>query len=317
MPSPEGRSHPTSTDGNRPDWSERFRPDPRVTPVRDGWASARLKGLVEADHFAEPVLCHVTAPCLPLRKAPAHDAPLDTQVLFGEDLDLLREEGDWAWVQARADDYVGFVPRAGLGKGPARAGARVGVLRTFVFSRPDLKSPPLGMLSLNARVRVIGARGQFSAIDQSLDGQGPDSRPGYIFTPHLRVAEQWDRDPAGCAERFLGAPYLWGGKDSLGLDCSGLVQMALHACGIPSPRDADMQEATLGVPVGASVEDGLGQLRRGDLIFWKGHVTMMVDGTHMVHANATHMAVTIDPLRDFAERIACTDGPVRSVRRLS
>ena len=123
------------------------------------------------------------------------------------------------------------------------------------------------------------------------------------------IGAGFETDAAGVALRFLGAPYLWGGRESLGLDCSGLVQQALAACGKACPRDTDMQ-AGIGVAVAP------GDLARGDLVFWKGHVGMMLDAERMVHANGHHMATVVEPLAEAIARIeAAGYGPPTAYRR--
>jgi cell wall-associated NlpC family hydrolase len=209
------------------------------------------------------------------------------------------DEG-WAWGQLDGDGYVGFMPTSGLGApGPAPT-HRVSALRTLVFPAPSFKLPPIGALPLGARVAVVRTEGRFAVTASG----------GYLPAQHLAPVDSREPDFVAIAERFLGTPYLWGGKTSLGLDCSGLVQVALAACGIACPRDTDMQMAALGTAV---TED---TRRRGDLIFWKGHVAIVRDETTVVHANAFHMAVAIEPIDQAIARIRSSDGDVTSVRRV-
>ncbi len=289
--------------------------DPRLTPARPDLAARSLEGRVTATRFVDGWTRQVIGDTVPLRRAPQADAPLDTEALFAERLTVFEEAGGWAWVQAQRDGYVGYTPLEGLGTPVLEPTATVKVLRALIFSRPDLKSRPLGALSLSAGVTVTGGHGLFSVI-----ARGDDPAWGHVFTDHLTVPADVAGDFVAEAERFLGVPYLWGGRSSLGLDCSGLVQVALERSGRPAPRDADMQEAALGTalmtdPVAWDGLAGLG-LRRGDLVFWAGHVGIMVDAAHMIHANATHMAVSIDDVAAFAARVQKAAGPVTSVRRL-
>jgi cell wall-associated NlpC family hydrolase len=153
-------------------------------------------------------------------------------------------------------------------------------------------------------VAVTAARGNFSQLSNS----------GWIFTDHLASIEEKEKDFVAVAERFIGVPYLWGGRESLGLDCSALVQTALERAGFHALRDSDMQEATLGEALPTPFD--LTSLQRGDLIFWKGHVGIMQDGERFLHANATHMCTRSEPFLEAVARIAKTDGDITSIRRM-
>jgi cell wall-associated NlpC family hydrolase len=274
---------------------------PRLTPARPDLAARHLEGKVAAARFVDGEAREVIEPQVPLRRLPSPDALLDTEALMGERVTVYEtsEEG-WAWGQLDADGYVGFMPANGLAApGPAPT-HRVSALRTLVFPAPSFKLPPIGALPLGARVAVLRTEGRFA-----LTASG-----GYLPAQHLAPLDSREPDLVAIAERFLGTPYLWGGKTSLGLDCSGLVQVALTACGIACPRDTDMQQAALGEVVAH------GPRRRGDLIFWKGHVAIARDENTMIHANAFHMAVAIEPIMDAIARIRATAGEVTSVRRI-
>ena len=275
---------------------------PRLTPARPDLAARHLEGKVAAARFVDGEPREVVEPQLPLRRLPAPDAALDTEALMGERVTVYEttEEG-WAWGQLDADGYVGFMPANGLAApGPAPT-HRVSALRTLVFPAPSFKLPPIGALPLGARLAVVRSEGRFA-----LTASG-----GYVPAQHLAPVERREGDFVAVAERFLGTPYLWGGKTGLGLDCSGLVQVALTACGLPCPRDTDMQQTA----VGEVVADG--PRRRGDLIFWRGHVAIARDERTMIHANAFHMAVAIEPIDQAIARIRASDGEVTTVRRLA
>ena len=279
--------------------------DPRVTPARPDLAASYLQGVITADRFVDGMVCEVIAPEAPVRRAPSPDASLLTEALMGERVTIYEttEEG-WAWGQLQGDDYVGWLPAAALGEpGPAPT-AKVTVLRTLAFPGPDIKLPPLAALSLGARLSIVRNEGPFAVT----------AAGSYVPARHLTPLDRAETDFVAVAERFLGVPYLWGGKTSFGIDCSGLVQVALTACGIACPRDSDMQERALGTPVAA--DPNLSSLRRGDLIFWKGHVTLVRDAATLVHANAHHMAVAIEPLAKAIARIRATGSDVLSIKRL-
>ena len=281
-------------------------PDRRLNPYRDDLAAAHLRGEVSAAQFAEGSNRQVVAPVLPLLRRPEAVAPMDTQLLFGEVFRVYEEKNGWAWGQATLDDYVGYVETKDLAPRPSMPTHTVAALRTFAYPKADLKTRPARPLPMNAKLRVTGARGNFSEID----------RGGWVFTAHLAPIGTHVRDYVTVAEEFLGVPYLWGGRASTGLDCSGLVQAALERAGISSLRDTDMQEATLGEALPEPID--FTRLKRGDLVFWKGHVAIMVDAERMIHANAFHMMVAIERLDVAMSRIARSEaGHVTSIKRFS
>ncbi len=278
--------------------------DPRLTPARPDLAAAYLRGQVVAGAYVEGRACHVRAGTAALRQAPAPDAPLVTQALFGEEVMLYEDHEGFGWVQLARDGYVGYMPMAALAEGLIKSTHRVTVNRTFVYPGPDLKLPPRDALPLGAAVRVVATQGGFSKIDDAT----------FVFAEHLLAWEESQKDFVAVAERLLHAPYLWGGKTSLGIDCSGLVQISLDSAGIAAPRDTDMQEHALGSPL--AIDADLAGLRRGDLVFWRGHIGIMRDETTLLHANAHHMLVASEPLRVARDRIlAKTSQPVRAIKR--
>jgi len=277
-----------------------MRDDPRLTPARLDLAAKHLEGKVSAARFVEGESRVVVAPHAPLRRSPSHDAPLDTEALMGERVTVYEtnEEG-WTWGQLVDDGYVGWLPAEALrAPGPAPT-HKVAVPRTIVFPGPSIKLPPFEKLSFGCRVAVARVEG-FLAVTAA---------NGYVPTRHLALLGAHGPDPVAVAETFLHAPYLWGGKTSLGLDCSALVQLSLTACGIPCPRDSDMQERAVGAAVARE------NLRRGDLMFWPGHVAILRDSATLIHANAFHMAVAIEPIGDAVARIRAAGSEVTSVRR--
>ena len=278
-------------------------PDPRLHPYRADLAADRLRGLVEAERFVTGEPRQVVAASLPLRREPRFDSTLDTEALKGETVTLYAEGEGWAWVQIDRDRYVGYMPSDGLSPKIIAPTHKIAALRSYVYSEPDGKSPTLDLLSLNAFITARAEEGRFRALECG----------GYVVARHtLPVGEMAD-DPVAIAETFVGTPYLWGGRTSIGLDCSGLVQLAAEAAGLSAPRDADMQAAELGEPV--SWRDGA-ELSRGDLVFWDGHVGIMTSGTQLLHANAHHMAVELEPFAAAKERIKQAGYEVIGVRRL-
>jgi cell wall-associated NlpC family hydrolase len=270
-------------------------PDPRRHAYRAGLAAESLRGRVEAPRYVVGVQRQIAAPSLPLRRAPRFDATLDTEGLFGETLTLFDESEGWAWVQLTRDLYVGYMPSEGLAPAATAPTHRVAALRTYVYPSPDFKTPPLSLLSLNALVSVTGEEGRFLALK---DG-------GFVVAEHVRPLEEHARDFVDVALAFRGTPYLWGGRTSLGVDCSGLVQLASEAAGLACPRDADMQANE----IGATLDwQGGAPLARGDLVFWEGHVGIMTGAQDLVHASAYHMVVVEEPLAEAKSRIAAAGG---------
>jgi len=287
--------------------------DPRLTPARPDLAAAHLRGRIAAPRFVEGVLMRVVSTHAPLRREPRADASLDTQLLCGEAFILYdRDENGYGWGQSVGDGYVGYVPLDALDDAAPEPNRRVSALRTPVYPGPSLKLPTEHFLSLGAGVHVVGEENGYARISFGNHGTG------YVHTRHLAPRAALEPDHVAVAERFMHAPYLWGGRTSLGLDCSGLVQLALAAAGIPAPRDTDMQEARLGEALTpASSRDALlAQPQRGDLVFWKGHVGIIADDAMLIHANGHHMAVAREPLAEAVARIAKNSyGPVTAIRR--
>ena len=282
--------------------------DKRLTPARGDIAAAHLDGQVQADRFVEGKAFQVSASVASIRKAPQSTAGLETQAMRGEQITLYDIDTDsgWGWGQCDADDFVGYVALSELSDQLMEPTHRVNVLRTLVFSEPDLKSPPAEMLSLNSLVQVTKVIGHYGEL----------ARGGYVHLPHLAEPTAFADDFVSVAEMFRGAPYWWGGKDSLGLDCSGLVQSAMRAAGFNPPRDSDMQEYSELCGALIEISPDLSGLQRGDLVFWPGHVGVMLNSEAMLHANAHHMMCEREPLREAAARIeAATGHPIRTIRR--
>ena len=276
-------------------------PDPRLTPVREDLAAAHLKGVVDAPRYAVGQEMQVCVPVLDMMGRADPAAPLTNQLLYGESFTVfdIDESSGLAWGQAAIDGYVGYVPAEGLRpKGPAPA-MRVTSLGCQIYAETTLKARPSGWLPHLA---------QFSG-NPGEDGYIVLSEGGYVPAQNVAPCGTVLRDWVAEAERYLGLPYVWGGRSCRGLDCSALIQLAAQAAGQVLPRDSDMQEAE-GSLVNAP-------LQRGDLVFWKGHVGVMRDGETLLHANAHPMAVVSEPLAEVEDRIAATpDGPVTSRRRL-
>ena len=280
--------------------------DRRVHAWRPDLADAALEGRAEAGRYVRGETRRVSAAQAPIRGKPDAAAGMETEALRGEAATVFETtENGFAWVQLQGDSYVGYIEAASLGAPDPAPTHRVSAVRTPVFSRPDIKSPPLALLPLNAMVSVVGEAEDRNARYALL------ASGGAVVAQHLAASGAFEEDFVAVAERFMEAPYLWGGKTALGLDCSGLVQTALAACGMAAPRDTDMQETTLGSPA-----DPAGGFRRGDLLFWKGHVAIATGPGEIVHANARSMRVNRDPADQAIARLAGRGLPLTALRRL-
>jgi cell wall-associated NlpC family hydrolase len=263
-------------------------------------AARRLEGAEPAEVYLDPRPRAGGAPATGIHRAPDASSEQMDQLLFGEIFEVLEEEGKFLWGQARRDGYVGFVEAAALARADVEPTHRIAALRTYAFDAASIKSRARGPYSLGALVAVEKDEGPLSKV----------AGAGWMTTAHLLPIGEFEDEPATVAERYLGAPYLWGGRESLGLDCSGLVQQALFACGLACPRDTDQQEQ-----LGHAIERN--EFCRGDLVFWKGHVAMGLDATRIIHANGFHMMVAIEPLEGAIGRIsAAGSGEPTSFRRL-
>ena len=287
--------------------------NPRLNAYREDLADIRLEGQVTAERFVDGRSGVVVAPLAPLRRSPSSRAALDTEALMGERLrvfdTLQTEEGVWSWVQLETDGYVGYAPGEAIAlvepdTGSAAAAYRVRVPRTFLFPKPDIKTPPVMGLPMGALVSKTGDSADHNAAYVLVPG-------GAVVAQHLGPPDDHMGDPVAVAERFVGTPYLWGGKSVLGIDCSGLVQLACQMAGIEAPRDSGDQARSLGTRLA-----GIEALQRGDLIFWPGHVGLMLDGRRLLHANAFHMMTAIEPLAETIERFSEKGVVVSAVRRL-
>ena len=277
--------------------------DTRLHAYRSDLADKTLEGRVDATRFTQGVAMEVMVPCATLHRKSDASSMQVTQALFGEKIIAFEVGDEWIWCQLKRDGYVGYIARHAASHDLTTPTHQVAVPLTFMYPQPNIKTQPAIELPMNATLQVIRSEESFSEL----------SNGKFVFSKQIQPIDSFASDFVGVAEKFLDVPYYWGGKSSRGLDCSGLVQVSLEACGIVSPRDADMQEQQLGKSLMINDLDGL---RRGDLVFWDGHVGIMADSQTLLHANGFHMMTVKEPLQDAIARIAPTGGPVTSIKRL-
>jgi cell wall-associated NlpC family hydrolase len=276
--------------------------DPRLTPARPDLAARHLKGQIAAAAYVEGHWCVALDAAVPVRRVPASDAMPETEALMGERVRVYEttDEG-WSWGQLETDGYVGYLPANALSTATTVPTHKVVAIRTLLFPGPSVHLTPIAAPPLGAKLSVVSEDERFAGT----------AAGGYVPVKHLAPLDRFEADFVAVAERFLGVPYLWGGKTSLGIDCSGLVQVALAACGIAAPRDSDLQERALGAPLPGN------NYQRGDLLFWRRHVAIVRDRDTLLHANAHAMAVTIEPIADVLARVRDSHGDPTSSKRLA
>jgi cell wall-associated NlpC family hydrolase len=263
--------------------------DARITLARPDLAASHLRGQVEAEQYSDGQTFRVLKSVTPLFAEPRSDGAIQTECLYGETVTVLEQSSEgWSWSQSILDSYVGYVSSDHLGPLRTSPTHRVTALRSFVYPTASIKHVPQEILSFGAHLSVTGQQDRFSRLE---DG-------GFVITDHLTALEEKADDPARFADLFLHSPYLWGGRSSLGLDCSALVQLSFQACSLSCPRDSDMQEKSLG-----EILPPNSPLQRNDLVFWKGHVGLMLDDTTLLHASGHHMRVVKEPLAQARRRI--------------
>ena len=281
--------------------------DPRTTPSNGTVAHVSLKGVVEADSFAEAIPHRIMRSVTPILRTP--EGPRDRELLFGEVFEVLEMPEDpgagAAYGFARRDGYCGYVRAAHLAEGDGAA-HRVAVRETYSKPTPDLEVwEPCAPLFFGSQVEVLGTTGDWTEIRHEAE-----PARAYLPSAHLKRLGDQEDDPVAVARKFIGAPYLWGGNSGRGIDCSGLVQAAFLACGVSCPGDSDLQEAMPWQDVGRDT------LSRGDLLFWKGHVAIVSSPGWIIHANAHHMMVVEEPMEEAVARIAATEtGAITSMKR--
>lgn len=265
---------------------------PRLTAVRSDLAALHLKDEIKAPRYAEGRPLRVARPLVGMSDSPSAKTELINQLIFGEAFTVYDARDGWAWGEA-ADGYVGYVHMKGLRENAPEPTHRVIVRECVVREKPDVKARGVGGVPYGAQITADDTGDEYSVMEGG----------GYIPTAQIRPIDEVATDWVAEAESFLRTPYIWGGRNHFGVDCSGLIQISMQAAGLECPRDADMQEAALG-----EIVPDAEPRRRGDLVFWKGHVGVMTDAETLFHANAHHMAAVYEPLAEAIARISAAGG---------
>ncbi len=267
-------------------------PDRRLNAYRADLAEERLRDIVAAERYVEGRTASVCVPVAPLRGRADGTAGVDTELLLGESVSLLDRAEGWCWVKADFDGYVGYLPESMIREGATQPTHIVAAPRTFAYPHPDLKNPAAFALSMGSRLVVTGEAETRGTRYFLLEGGQA------VIAAHCRpIGTVAEPDYVSIAARFVETPYLWGGRSGFGIDCSGLVQLAMMMAGRTAPRDSDMQAGGLGLEIDR------GELKRGDLVFWKGHAAIMEDEKTLLHANGHTMNVARENLDAAVERI--------------
>lgn len=273
--------------------------DPRIHAVRADLADISLAGVIFSAHYARAVEMMCVTAGASVHGAPSFAASMTTQLIRGESFHMLDVTAEWAWGFCGHDGYVGYVRRDALDRRDIPS-HRVTAIAAPLFAAPDIKS------------RIIDYWPAGALLTGQVEGAFLTCAEGYVHARHVAPIDMLEQDWVDVAMRYVGAPYVWGGRGVCGLDCSGLVQMALGRCGMLVPRDTDLQREGIG---NALAEDA--PLKRGDLVFFPGHVGFMADESNLLHANAYWMATVVEPLADVVARLASDHAqPILARRRI-
>ncbi len=273
--------------------------DQRICPIRKGLASADYYGLIKNCKFVKGSIYTVHSTYSPLYFE-KKQKNLTSQLLFGEYFRVFDVNDGVAWGQSLRDNYVGYTSIQNLRKRKIISNYKVQSLRTFIYGGPSIKVDPLNYLSFNSLVNVTKKKRNFSFIPSV----------GWCISKDLSKINNIKFSLYDISLQYLQTPYLWGGRDSMGLDCSGLIQNLYQMIGINLPRDTDLQAAYFSKYVDES------KIKLGDLIFWRGHVAMVLDKKNIIHANAYHMKTQIEPLKSAKKRIDKDYGNILKICRL-
>ncbi|MBT3330999.1 MAG: C40 family peptidase [Rhodospirillaceae bacterium] len=280
--------------------------DTRITPAREDLAADWLRDQVTAARYVPGTPRTVIRDGAPLRFSPNSSAGLESQLIYGEVFQVYEDRDGWCWGQNLTDDYVGYVPSVDLAVDVPTADHQVAALHSHLYTEPDIKRPTAGSISMSSRVKVVDVSGQFCRI---ASGQ-------WLHSRHLVSLDYTTHDLVGTALKFLGVPYLWGGRTAMGLDCSALVQLALAMAGMTAPRDSDLQQNNLGTKVAMDDDQDFSRIEQGDLVYFPGHVGFFVGDWRFLHANAFDMQVSLHGFSEVLDRAIKDNAGVTAIRRI-
>lgn len=292
------------------------KPDPRLHAYRNDLADSRLRDDVQAESYSDGFLAQCKSTKTGLRKNPNYESHLQSEILLGEWVRIFELDEKWCWLQSLEDGYVGYAPAKDFVESYPKNSNKLVVIAAqgFLFSAPDIKSTPVMSIFAGSQLTFLNREDIFCEV--KVPGHKKTCYALDVQTSTFPLRKSPVADLAKILYGFLDTPYLWGGRSRAGIDCSGLVQQCLFLLGFSLPlRDSDMQENSLGsaIPHG----EGERSLQLGDLVFWPGHVGIMLDDKLLIHANATDMCVSIGPLSYWEEHIFNTQAKsIRSIRRL-